>query len=141
VTGRAGVWDVVEAELFLRADPARIAAILADPDWQVSWSQGLRLHPYQDRGSEGLRAVVTGVLEGSCEWWVEPVRPEGAVVHFWLRPVRRRRPWWLAGPLQRRRALLHRRAVGRRWRAALLRLKTTLEPRAGGAVPRPADPG
>jgi hypothetical protein len=124
--------SVVEAELFIRAEPARIAVVLADPAWQAGWARGLIIHPYDDRGAEGLRAVVSGMLTGSCEWWIEPVGPampgppRGAVVHFWLRPVEAA-GWWRAGPWSRRRGELHRRAVARRWRAALFRLKDTLE--------------
>ena len=122
---------VVEAELFVGAEPARIAAVLADPAWQSGWARGLTIRPYEDRGAEGLRAVVTGVLTGSCEWWIEPVlgpgsTPRGAVVHFWLRPVEPA-GWWQAGPWSRRRAELHRRNVAHRWRAALFLLKDALE--------------
>lgn len=117
----------IEAETFIRADPARIAAVLADPAWQARWTGGFRLLPYEDRGVEGVRAVVTGVLTGSCEWWIEARPGGGAVVHFWLRTRPPRRDWLRAGPLAGRRDLLHRRNVGRRWRTALFRLKDELE--------------
>lgn len=117
----------IEAETYIRADPARIAAALADPAWQSEWSGGLRLIPYQDRGAEGLRSVITGVLTGSCEWWVEARPGGGAVVHFWLRPQPQDRDWLRAGPMAGRRDLLHRRNVGRRWRTAVFRLKDELE--------------
>lgn len=129
--------SVIEAELFIRAEPARIAAVLADPGWQAEWSGGLRLYPYADRGPEGMRSVITGVFTGSCEWWIEPVpsgEPVGAIVHFWLRPAHDDHGWWRTGPLPRRRATLHRRNLGRRWRSALFRLKDALEPSGRGAT-------
>ena len=137
----------IEAELFIRAEPARIAAVLADPAWQDGWARGLIIRPYADRGAEGMRSVVTGVLTGSCEWWIEPVPPHesagtaparGAVVHFWLRPVQAEaNGWWRTGPASGRRAELHRRNVARRWRSALFRLKDALErpDRDGTAFP------
>lgn len=127
--------SVIEAELFIRAAPERIAAVLADPAFQARWARGLTVRPYADRGAEGLRAVVSGVLTGSCEWWIEPLpaaapagpdQGRGAVVHFWLRPVEPE-SWWTAGPAPRRRADLHRRRLARDWRAALFRLKDELE--------------
>lgn len=127
--------SVIEAELVIRAEPERIAAVLADPAFQARWARGLTIRPYADRGAEGLRAVVTGVLTGSCEWWIErlpdaapagPDQSRGAVVHFWLRPVEPE-SWWTAGPAPRRRADLHRRRLARLWRAALFRLKDALE--------------
>ncbi|WP_152361657.1 polyketide cyclase / dehydrase and lipid transport [Microlunatus speluncae] len=133
---------VVEAELFIRSEPARIAAVLADPDWQAGWAHGLIIQPYADRGAEGLRAVLTGALTGSCEWWIEAVPPtagadgaRGAVVHFWLRPVEPEGGWWRLGPGWRRRAELHRRHLARRWRAALFRLKDALERPDGTSSP------
>lgn len=117
----------IEAETFIRADPARIAAVLADPAWRSGWAEGLRLIPYEDRGVEGLRAVVTGVLTGSCEWWIEARPGGGAVVHFWLRTRPPRQDWLRYGPLAGRRDLLHRRNIGRRWRTSLFRLKDELE--------------
>ncbi len=128
--------NVIEAELFIRAEPARIAAVLADPAWQAGWTRGLIISPYADRGAEGMRTVLTGVITGSCEWWIEPVphaaseidRARGAVVHFWLRPVQpEANGWWRTGPAAGRRAELHRRNVARRWRSALFRLKDALE--------------
>lgn len=79
----------LECTVFVRAAAERVAAALAARTDE--WSAGLALHPYEDRGPEGLRMVVTGSLEGSAEWWLEPGPvaadgcERGVVVHFWLR--------------------------------------------------------
>ncbi|MGO1972591.1 MAG: hypothetical protein ACTH2Q_06490 [Propionibacteriaceae bacterium] len=79
----------VECTVFVRTPAARVAAALAART--AEWADDLALHPYDDRGPEGLRMVVTGPLEGSAEWWLEPGPPvaddreRGVVVHFWLR--------------------------------------------------------
>ncbi|MFX4272735.1 hypothetical protein ACQBAR_06085 [Propionibacteriaceae bacterium Y1685] len=120
------------ADLLIRADPAKVAARLAEPDFTAQWAGGLHLEPYEDRGAEGRRHVVTGVLVGSCEWWVEALGPEAAVVHFWLRgrPTRdgdhlpvREGPGVL-GALARRRGRLLVLERTRRWRRAMFRLRT-----------------
>lgn len=79
---------IASVELVIRAPAADVAAALlapADPPWHA----GLRLHRYADRGDEGARFVVTGLLVGTCEWWIESLPPgpgpDGVVVHFWLR--------------------------------------------------------
>lgn len=79
----------VECTVFVRAPARQVADELVARAGE--WSGGLVLHPYENRGVEGMRSVVTGALEGSAEWWLEsgPVVADGGergvVVHFWLR--------------------------------------------------------
>lgn len=80
--------ETAAVEVALRAPAALVApALVAEVD--PTWHRGLRLHRYHDRGDEGARFVVTGLLVGSCEWWIEALPPgpgpDGVVVHFWLR--------------------------------------------------------
>lgn len=124
------------SELLIRAAPAIVAARLATDAFTAEWASGLRLRRYTDRGVEGERHVVTGTLVGSCEWWVESVGPDAVVVHFWLRgrPTRdgdrqpvREGPG-VFGALARRRGRLVVTERTRRWRRAVLRLRTDLAP-------------
>lgn len=75
-------------EVAVRAPADRVASALLAPADQP-WHAGLHLHRYADRGDEGARFVVTGLLVGTCEWWIESLPPgpgvDGVVVHFWLR--------------------------------------------------------
>ena len=85
----------VGIEVAIHRPAVEVAAALGPscgaPDARRVWYEGLRLHRYEERGTEGARFVVTGRLIGTCEWWIEtlPARPDdaepGVVVHFWLR--------------------------------------------------------
>lgn len=130
---------VVDTEAFVLVPAPVLAVRLTDPGHLARWASGLRVHPYTDRGAEGLRATVSGDLVGRVEWWLEPVaHPAGTHVHFWLAatPTRdgrcRPRPagWW-----QRRQQRLLLERTRRRWQHALFALADELEPpRDGGAA-------
>ncbi|SDE54549.1 hypothetical protein SAMN04489747_3700 [Auraticoccus monumenti] len=131
----------VDAEAFLAVPPALAAPRLADPDHQARWARGLVLHPYEDRGTEGVRAVVSGRLVGRVEWWLEPVAaPAGVQVHFWLAATPTgdgdRRPV-APGRWQRRQQRLLLEAVRRRWRAALFALADEVGTTGLGSAPTP----
>jgi ribosome-associated toxin RatA of RatAB toxin-antitoxin module len=66
------------------AEPAYVAARLADRGLWRAWWPGLELTPYEERGLEGVRWTVAGELVGTAELWLEPVR-DGVVVHWYLR--------------------------------------------------------
>ncbi|RCK68531.1 hypothetical protein DT076_14895 [Desertihabitans brevis] len=128
----------VEAHAFLRVPAAVLAERLARPSAIARWAPRLRVEAFDDRGPDGLRAVVSGELVGHLEWWLESHRhPPGTYVHFWLhgtataggprRPAGRR--WW-----RRRRERLLLEATLRRWRAALRDLGDELADR--GAAPQ-----
>lgn len=73
--------DVVD-ETFLAVAPEVVAAELAR-SWRSLWPD-LRLEVVTDRGVQGIRWTVGGVLVGSMEVWLEPVL-DGTVVHYFLR--------------------------------------------------------
>lgn len=121
----------VDAEVFVAVPPEVLAPRLADPGHLARWAGGLVLHPYTDRGPEGVRAVVSGRLMGRVEWWLEPVAaPAGVQVHFWLSATPTgdgdRRPL-APGRWQRRQQRLLLQTVRRRWRTALLALADEAE--------------
>lgn len=133
---------VVDAEAFLPVPPEVLAPRLADPRHPARWARGLVLHPYADRGAEGVRAVVSGRLVGRVEWWLEPVpAPPGVQVHFWLAATPTgdgdRRPL-APGRWQRRQQRLLLDTVRRRWRAALSALSDELGASGLGSLPTPA---
>ena len=75
--------DLVD-ETFVVAEPARVAAAVADPArWPVWWPD-LRLGVFQDRGEAGVRWTVRGALTGSMEVWLEPYG-DGVIVHHYVR--------------------------------------------------------
>ena len=128
----------MESATYINATPSVIADRLRDS--VAEWSEGLTVRPYEDRGAEGMRCVVTGELVGSCEWWVEATG-SGAVVHWWLRAEQTvdgvgDRPRKISegplGGLWRRRVRLLLANYGRRWRRLLFRTKDDLEARWAG---------
>jgi hypothetical protein len=75
--------DVLD-ETFIVASPRSLAAIFADSRrWPRFWPD-LRLSVYADRGDEGLRWTVHGMLVGTMEVWLEPVL-DGTMLHYYLR--------------------------------------------------------
>lgn len=71
-------------ETYVVAAPAVVSALVHDPARWRAWWPDLALTVYEDRGLAGLRFTVTGVLAGSSELWLEPVR-DGVLVHYYLR--------------------------------------------------------
>lgn len=135
----------MESATYINAAPSLIAERLRDS--VAEWSDGLDIAPYEDRGPEGMRCVVTGELVGSCEWWVEATG-SGAVVHWWLRAEQtvegvgdrpRKIPGGPLGGLWRRRERLLLAKYGRRWRRLLFRTKDDLETRSPGSRAIEAD--
>jgi len=124
-------------ELVVRAPARDVAEALLAPG-ATAWRAGLRLHRYDDRGDEGARFVVTGLLVGTCEWWIEALPPgpgpEGVVVHFWLRgratrDGRRTPARSVPGPagwMARRRTELLVRTRAQRFRHLVMRLRREL---------------
>ncbi|MBO0828432.1 MAG: polyketide cyclase / dehydrase and lipid transport [Streptosporangiales bacterium] len=125
------VVDLVD-ETYVRAAPARLAAVFRDPASWPSWWPTLRLHLAEDRGREGVRWWVSGQLTGTSEVWLERYR-DGTVVHFYLRVDPRDAPppgrlrTRLADRLRRHHALSFKRRINR--------LKDELEHRAVVASP------
>ena len=71
-------------ETFVAVPPPVLAAVFADPTaWRRLWPD-LGLQVFADRGTEGVRWTVTGVLVGSMEIWLERVL-DGTVLHYFLR--------------------------------------------------------
>lgn len=75
--------DLVD-ETFVVAEPARVAAAVADPARWPAWWPDLRLGVFQDRGEAGVRWNVRGALTGSMEVWLEPYG-DGVIVHHYMR--------------------------------------------------------
>lgn len=134
----AGV-DLVD-ETFIVADPAVLAAIVADPAYQRRWWPDLELTVFMDRGVHGQRWSVTGALAGSAEIWLEPFA-DGCIVHHYLRadPSRDGRS---AHPLPDtpagwRAAARARAARATAWKRNIWALKAQLEAgRPAGEAPR-----
>lgn len=75
--------DLVD-ETFIAADPARVAAAVADPaHWRIWWPD-LTLTVFMDRGLAGIRWSATGALVGSVEIWLEPMA-DGVLLHHYVR--------------------------------------------------------
>lgn len=139
--------DLVD-ETFIAADPASIAAVVADRDRWAQWWPDLRLTIFMDRGSKGIRWSVAGDFVGSAEIWIEPCF-NGAVVHYYLRldqaprvidvtPTARRSP---GGARQRSPRLSDRHAARLRgeraksWKRIVWSLKDELERERGLGLP------
>lgn len=75
--------DLVD-ETFVVAEPAQVAAVVADPGRWAHWWPGLDLVVFMDRGLEGMRWTVTGELVGSSEIWLEAY-DDGVLLHYYLR--------------------------------------------------------
>jgi hypothetical protein len=131
--------DLID-ETFIVADPATVAAALADPRRWRQWWPDLELAVFMDRGEQGVRWTVTGALVGSSELWLQRFG-DGVIAHYFLRvdPTRggsatepasvrprRRRRW--AQRLARERALA--------WKRAVNALKDELEMGRPPGVPR-----
>ncbi len=78
----AGI-DLVD-ETFIAADPARVAAVVADQRRWREWFPGLKLTVFMDRGIQGIRWSVTGSFVGSTEIWLEEFS-DGVILHYYLR--------------------------------------------------------
>jgi len=109
-------------ETYIRAVPAFLAPVVADPRSWRRWWPDLQPVVTRDRGAKGQQWEVTGALRGTMEVWLEAVG-EGTVVHWFLRadPPEELR----AGRLWRDR---ERRVLG--WKAHMFGLKDRVEARA-----------
>jgi hypothetical protein len=122
--------DLID-ETFVVAEPAAVAAALAEPAlWERLWP-GLDPVVFQDRADKGIRLSITGDLVGSCEFWVEPWG-DGAIVHYYLRADITRRgsrtdPITASGPRLWRRAIKVRTKHASRVKAGLNEVKDRLE--------------
>lgn len=123
--------DLVD-ETFVVADPAVLAAIVADAArWRVWWPD-LDLTVFMDRGREGIRWTVTGSLVGSSEIWLQAYA-DGVIVHYYLRadptvPGSRTEARAVGDSPRARRsidALRRRRAIA--WKQVIWSLKDELE--------------
>jgi hypothetical protein len=123
--------DLVD-ETFVVADPAVLAAIVADSGrWRVWWPD-LELAVFMDRGRDGVRWTVTGSLVGSSEIWLQAY-DDGVIVHYYLRadptvPGSRTEARVVGDSPRARRstdALRRRRAVA--WKRIIWALKDELE--------------
>ena len=75
--------DIVD-ETFIVADPATVAAVVADPASWRRWWPDLRPEVTRDRGVKGMQWAVRGAVVGSMEIWLEPYG-DGVIVHYFLR--------------------------------------------------------
>lgn len=75
--------DLVD-ETFIAVPPKLVATVFAEPAaWRRFWPD-LLLEVYADRGDEGMRWTVRGVVVGTMEVWLEPML-DGTVLHYFLR--------------------------------------------------------
>jgi hypothetical protein len=104
-------------DTFIVADPAVVAAVVADPAEWAAWWPDLQPTVTRDRGPKGQQWAVTGALRGSMEIWLEPWG-DGVLVHWYLR----------AHPSNpRRRTTSERAARARSWKHHVHALKDRLE--------------
>ena len=71
-------------ETFVVATPETVAGYVSNPERWGAWFEGLTLVVGEDRGTLGVRWLVSGALVGTAEIWIEPVG-DGAVIHLFLR--------------------------------------------------------
>lgn len=72
-------------ETFIVADRQVLAAVVHDEETWSLWWPDLRLHPFMDRGVDGIRWSATGARwQGSLEVWLELVG-DGVLVHHYQR--------------------------------------------------------
>ena len=132
--------DLVD-ETFIVAEPAVLAAIVADPQrWAVWWPE-LELVIFMDRGLQGIRWTVVGELVGSCEIWLE-AHSDGVLLHYYLRAdltepgsrtVARQLP---DSPHGHRQMAAIRRRHATRWKQHVWALKDELEANRPVGMPR-----
>lgn len=123
----------ISCDDFVVAEPAYVAERLTEESLWRAWWPDLELTPYDVRGPQGVRWTVAGALEGTAEFWLEPVR-DGVVVHWYLRAD----PAGRTGPRQAERL---RKSYEAGYRRNLWRLKDELEQgRETGARRRSARP-
>jgi hypothetical protein len=102
-------------DTFVKAPPARLRPLFDDPDRLANLWPHLDLVLVRDRGARGCRWRVTGAVDGDLEIWLEPWW-DGAIVHHYLRGhTTVGQPADLAA------------RHTRRWKAAIHRLKDSLE--------------
>ncbi len=70
-------------ETFVCADPAEVAAAIADRGAWRRWWPDLHLVVVEDRGALGHRWTVAGALTGTMEVWLEAAL-DGVVLHYFL---------------------------------------------------------
>jgi hypothetical protein len=127
--------DLVD-ETYVAVPPARLAAVFRDPATWAEWWPTLRLDLAEDRGTKGVRWLVSGELTGTGEVWLERYR-DGTIVHFYLRvdpfgaPSAGRRRARLADRLRRDHAVAFKRRLNR--------LKDELESGPGPLAARPSE--
>lgn len=115
-------------DTFVVADPAAIAAVVADPARWATWWPDLEPTVTRDRGVQGQQWTVTGAVRGSMEIWLEPWG-DGVLLHWYLRAEP-------SGP--RRRTARERARRARSWKQQAHALKDRLE--AGREPGRPREP-
>ncbi|MSO27567.1 MAG: polyketide cyclase / dehydrase and lipid transport [Candidatus Nanopelagicales bacterium] len=75
--------DLVD-ETYVVVDRELLASVIADrARWDLWWPE-LTLTVFMDRGVDGIRWSVSGVLVGSSEIWLEQVG-DGVLLHYYLR--------------------------------------------------------
>lgn len=110
-------------DTFVVADPAVVAAAVADPARWRLWWPGLDLAVSRDRGHKGVQWVVrSDDWVGSAEVWLEPWG-DGVVVHHYVRLD----PTDPSRHISARGARRAREGWARRWKGHVHRLKDELE--------------
>lgn len=132
--------DLVD-ETYIVAEPAVLAAVVADrARWRVWWPE-LDVTVFMDRGLQGMRWTVVGELVGSCEIWLE-AQGDGVLLHYYLRadptvPGSRTEPRALPqSPRGHRQVATIRRRHALRWKRQVWQLKDELEAERTIGMPR-----
>lgn len=132
--------DLVD-ETFIVAEPAALAAIVADQNRWRQWWPGLELTIFMDRGLQGIRWTVVGDLVGSCEIWLE-THADGVLVHYYLRAdptkpgSRTQVRAFPESPHGYRQVASIRRRLALRWKRQVWQLKDELEADRTVGMPR-----
>ncbi|GAB3596754.1 hypothetical protein GCM10027446_23980 [Angustibacter peucedani] len=128
--------DLVD-DTFVAADPAAVAAVVADERRWARWWPDLALTTTRDRGPKGRQWRVDGALVGTAEVWLEPWG-DGVLVHCFLRLDPAPAPAPGEGPAAWRWAARERAARAQAWKRVVHGLKDDLEHGRRPGTPVPA---
>lgn len=114
-------------ETYVHAPAPIVASAAATPEFERRLWRDWQVRATEHRGDEGVRwELVDVALRGSCEVWVQRLRPDGCLLHTFVRVDPNGRPW------SSRRAARRRRRARARLSRELWAFKDDVEAQADG---------